>query len=69
MEWRPKRWLATLLSLLFPPLGMLYIQRPRLAWAYLLASLLFQSAILAGIVTRGRTPSGSVGSRLRRGRS
>jgi signal peptidase I len=42
MEWRPKRWLATLLSLFVAPLGMLYLQRPRLALAYLLASLLFQ---------------------------
>ncbi|HEY5757212.1 MAG TPA: signal peptidase I [Steroidobacter sp.] len=42
MEWRPKRWLATLLSLFVAPLGMLYLQCSRLALIYLLASLLFQ---------------------------
>jgi len=41
VEWRPKRWIATLLSLFVPLLGMLYLQRPRLALIYTLASLLF----------------------------
>lgn len=39
MEWRPKRWLAVLLNLFISPLGFLYIQRPRLAVGYLLATL------------------------------
>jgi signal peptidase I len=46
MEWRPKRWIATLLSLFVSPLGMLYLQRPRLALIYLLASLLFPIAAI-----------------------
>jgi signal peptidase I len=46
MEWRPKRWLATLLSLFVAPLGMLYLQRPRLALIYLLASLLLPFAAI-----------------------
>lgn len=28
MEWKPKPWLAALLGLLAPPIGMLYVQRP-----------------------------------------
>lgn len=44
MEWRPRPWLATLLSLLVVPVGMLYLQRPRLALLYLLASILLPVA-------------------------
>jgi signal peptidase I len=55
MEWRPKRWLAALLSLLVPFLGLLYLQRPRLALVYLLASWVAQAAsfgltVVAGVV-------------------
>ncbi|WP_129647424.1 signal peptidase I [Peristeroidobacter agariperforans] len=60
MEWRPKRWLATLLSLLFPPLGMLYVQRPRLALVYLLASLILQSATIVGVVLLGGSAKAAV---------
>ena len=54
MEWRPKRWLATLLSLLAPLLGMLYLQRPRLALIYTIASLLFPIAAI-GLSFSGET--------------
>lgn len=40
MEWRPKRWIATVLSFFLPPMGMLYLQRPWFALIYLLAGLL-----------------------------
>ncbi|MBL8415192.1 MAG: signal peptidase I [Propionivibrio sp.] len=39
MNWKPNRWGATTLSFLAPPLGMLYITRPRLAGVYLLVLL------------------------------
>src|SRR5258708_19126188 len=38
MEWKAKKWVAVILGLLVPPLAMLYLARPRLALAYLLAS-------------------------------
>jgi signal peptidase I len=39
MEWRPVPWIAALLGFLLTPLGMLYVQRPRLAIVYFLFSL------------------------------
>lgn len=60
MEWRPTRWLAILLSLLLPPLGMLYVQRPRLALVYLLASILCQSAAIVGSVLLGGSATAAV---------
>lgn len=42
MEWKPKRWLAAVLSLPFAPLGLLYVQRPRWALVYFLATLALQ---------------------------
>ncbi|WP_129781643.1 signal peptidase I [Peristeroidobacter soli] len=53
MEWRPKRWLATLLSLFVAPLGMLYLQRPRLALIYLLASLFLQIVAVGSFAVLG----------------
>lgn len=60
MEWRPKRWLAALLSLLIAFLGLLYVQRPRLALVYLLASLATQAAAFGLTVFAGVT-AGAVG--------
>jgi signal peptidase I len=34
MEWKPKPWLAALLGLISPPIGMLYVQRPWWALIY-----------------------------------
>jgi signal peptidase I len=45
MRWKPAPWIAAALSLIVAPLGMLYVQRPRLAGAYFLAS------VAAGIAT------------------
>lgn len=49
MEWKPKPWLAALLGLIVPPIGMLYVQRPWWALLYFcLATGLSIGAILAG---------------------
>jgi len=49
MEWEPKPWLAALLGLIVPPIGMLYVQRPWWALLYFcLATGLSIGAILAG---------------------
>jgi signal peptidase I len=39
MEWKARKWVAVILGLLVPPLAMLYLARPRLALAYVLASI------------------------------
>ena len=36
-NWKPKRWLATLLSLLLSYFGMLYIGKAKWFWIYLFA--------------------------------
>lgn len=41
----PKRWLASLIALISPPLGMLYIVRPVAACAYLLATVAVAIAV------------------------
>lgn len=46
MGWKPKRWLAVLLSLLIAPLGLLYVQRPRWATAYFAVSLAAQASLI-----------------------
>lgn len=38
-NWKPKRWLATLLSLLFTPTGLLYLGQLRLSVYYFIVSL------------------------------
>ena len=38
MERRPKTWIAVVLSVLTPPLGMLYLRRPLLAGMYVIAA-------------------------------
>src|SRR4051794_27284780 len=49
MEWKPKPWLAALLGLMAPPIGMLYLQRPGWALVYFfLATGLSVGVILAG---------------------
>jgi signal peptidase I len=48
MEWKPKAWLAALLGLIAPPIGMLYVQRPWWALVYFcLATGLSVGVILA----------------------
>ena len=47
MEWRPKAWLAALLSVLIAPLGLLYVQRWRLAVSYFVGSLAMQLIAMA----------------------
>jgi len=37
MDWKPSAWLAAILSLVLPPLGLIYVQRLRLAFAYFAA--------------------------------
>lgn len=39
MDWKPKPWLAALLGFFLPPIGMLYVTRPRWAMFYLLLPL------------------------------
>jgi signal peptidase I len=34
MEWKPKRWIAALLGLFLAPSGLLYVNRPRVAAAW-----------------------------------
>lgn len=36
MNDKPKKWIAVVLSVIFPPLGMLYVARPRWAFIYFL---------------------------------
>jgi signal peptidase I len=49
MEWKPKPWLAALLGLIAPPIGMLYVQRPWWALVYFcLATGLSVGVVLAG---------------------
>src|SRR5262245_33446392 len=37
--WKPIPWVAALLGFVLPPIGMLYVQRPWLAGAYFLCSV------------------------------
>lgn len=46
MEWKPNRWLAAVLSLPFAPLGLLYVQRPRWAIVYLVATIAIQALVI-----------------------
>jgi signal peptidase I len=39
MNWKPNKWRAALLAFLAPPLGMLYVNRAKLAGVYFVASL------------------------------
>lgn len=51
--WKPRRWLASLLSILLAPWGLLYVQRPRWAIGYFAISLAIQlggvMSLLSGI--------------------
>jgi signal peptidase I len=49
MEWRPKRWLAVVLSLLMAPLGLLYVQRPRWAMGYFVTTLAMVAAAIVSL--------------------
>lgn len=49
MEWKPKRWLAAVLSLLMAPLGLLYVQRPRWATGYFVTAIAIQAAALVSL--------------------
>jgi signal peptidase I len=50
MEWKPKRWLAAVLSLLVAPLGLLYVQRPRWAIGYFGTALATQAALVVSLL-------------------
>lgn len=50
MEWKPKRWLAALLSIFNAPLGLMYVQRPGLALAYFLALVGLQAAAIGSLL-------------------
>lgn len=39
IAWSPKPWVAVIWGLIFGPLAMLYVERPRLFWLYLLVSI------------------------------
>jgi signal peptidase I len=45
MEWKPKKWIAVLLGLFFAPSGFLYVNRPRVAVAFVIA--IYISALVA----------------------
>jgi signal peptidase I len=45
MDWKPKRWIAALLGLLFAPSGLLYVNRPRVAVAYVVS--IYAAALVA----------------------
>lgn len=38
MDWKPKKWVSVLLGFLMPPMGMLYLCKPKLALFYFLLS-------------------------------
>lgn len=44
MNWKPNKWAATVLAMIFPPLGMLYLNQLRLAGYY------FALVILLGLI-------------------
>src|SRR5687768_12714978 len=60
MEWKPNRWIAALLSILFTPWGLLYVQRGRLAVGYLVLASAVQIVLLA-LLFRGVDESVSIG--------
>jgi signal peptidase I len=49
MEWKPKRWIAVLLGLLFAPSGFLYVNRPRVALAFVV-SIYIAALIAIGVL-------------------
>lgn len=53
MKWKPNKWIAAALSIFAMPLGMLYVDRPRLYFVYFAG--LLASALLVAFVFRTST--------------